>query len=54
MNAPVMEAIFDENGAVTAGPAGKPLPWYGVSVAADGRLIVNEHKIVPFKQALTV
>ncbi len=54
MNAPVMEAIFNDEGVVTAGPAPKPLPWYEVSVAADGRLLVNEHQIVPFRQALTV
>jgi cytochrome b6-f complex iron-sulfur subunit len=32
---------FDESGNVTAGPAPRPLPWYSVSRAADGALVVD-------------
>ncbi|MGO9311146.1 MAG: ubiquinol-cytochrome c reductase iron-sulfur subunit [Syntrophobacteraceae bacterium] len=51
---PCHGSIFNENGSIIAGPAPKPLPWYGVSVAADGRLLVDKHHIVSFRQALTV
>ena len=51
---PCHGSIFKEDGAVATGPAPKPLPWYEVSLAADGRLLVNEHRIVPSLQALTV
>jgi cytochrome b6-f complex iron-sulfur subunit len=51
---PCHGSIFDENGAVKTGPAAKPLPWYEVSLAPDGRLFVNERQIVPFRQTLAV
>lgn len=51
---PCHGSIFDENGAVKTGPAPKPLPWYEVSLAPDGRLFVNERQIVPFRQTLAV
>ncbi len=51
---PCHGSMFSENGNVMTGPAGRPLPWYEVSVAPDGRLLVNEHKIVPYQQTLII
>lgn len=51
---PCHGSIFNQEGVVIKGPARKPLPWYGVSLAADGRLFVNERRIVPFKETLSV
>lgn len=45
---PCHGSIFNHEGIRTAGPARNPLPWYNVSLAADGRLLVNERRIVPF------
>ncbi len=32
---------FDPTGKVKAGPAPRPLPWYRVSLAPDGQLVVD-------------
>jgi len=32
---------FDHSGKVKAGPAPRPLPWYRVSLALDGQLVVD-------------
>ena len=51
---PCHGSIFDEKGMVITGPAPRPLPWYGVSLSASGRLFVNQRRIVPFSQTLSV
>ena len=51
---PCHGSVFSEDGQVIAGPARRALPWYEVSQAADGRLFVNERRIIPFSQALTI
>ena len=37
---------YRENGNVYAGPAPLPLPWYELSLAPDGQIVVNTDKIV--------
>ncbi len=32
---------FNESGRVVAGPAPRPLDWYEITLATDGRLYVN-------------
>jgi cytochrome b6-f complex iron-sulfur subunit len=51
---PCHGSVYDENGKVIGGPAPRPLPWYEVNLAADGRLFVDERRVVPFAEAFTV
>ena len=37
---------FDQDGAVTGGPAPRPLPWFKVSLAPNGELEVDKDSIV--------
>lgn len=36
---------FDANGNVVAGPAPRPLPWFGMSLSSRGELIVDEGRL---------
>lgn len=38
---------FDLDGTVLQGPAGSPLPWYKLSQAPDGNIVVHTNKVVP-------
>ena len=51
---PCHGSIFNQEGKVIKGPARNPLPWYDVGLTPDGRLVVNEHRIVPFTETLSV
>jgi cytochrome b6-f complex iron-sulfur subunit len=51
---PCHGSIFNSKGVRIAGPARRPLPWYDVSLTADGRLFVNERRIVPFAHELSL
>lgn len=51
---PCHGSIFNPKGVVIHGPARRPLPWYDVTLKPDGRLYVNEMKIVPFTEELAV
>jgi len=45
---------YYKNGVNFAGPAPKPLYHYDISVADDGKLVVNTEKIVPINTELVV
>ncbi|HET6149372.1 MAG TPA: Rieske 2Fe-2S domain-containing protein [Polyangia bacterium] len=44
---PCHGSIYDGNGAVTQGPAARPLQHYAVTLASDGSLTVDGHQPVP-------
>ena len=37
---------FNNNGAVTGGPAPKPLSWFQVSLSRDGRIVIDTSETV--------
>lgn len=45
---------FDPSGKNVAGPAPSPLQWFEVSLAKDGRIVVNMDKVVGPDAALKV
>jgi len=51
---PCHGSIFSQEGVVIRGPARRPLPWYEVSFTPEGRLLVNERRVVPFTKALSI
>jgi cytochrome b6-f complex iron-sulfur subunit len=51
---PCHGSIFDERGAVKAGPAPTPLKWYAMEYAPDGQLVVDEASSVDSGTFFTV
>lgn len=51
---PCHGSIFNDKGTNISGPAPKPLPWYRILLATDGRLSVDERRIVSYSETLSV
>jgi nitrite reductase/ring-hydroxylating ferredoxin subunit len=51
---PCHGTFFDGSGAVTAGPAPTPLPWYEVTLSRDGRLVLDTSRQVAADKYLVV
>jgi Rieske Fe-S protein len=45
---------FNENAAVTGGPAPKPLPWFLVTLSRDGRVVIDASQLVQPDKYLVV
>ena len=44
---PCHGSVFDRDGHVVSGPAPRALEWLEVSLAKDGRLVVDKGRVVP-------
>lgn len=51
---PCHGSIFNPEGVAVKGPARNALPWYSVDLTPDGRLFINERRVVPFTETLVV
>jgi len=51
---PCHGSAFNAEGGVIKGPAARPLPWYGVSLSPDGKLLVDQNRVVPRAEAFTL
>ena len=51
---PCHGSVFNNEGMVIRGPARRPLPWYEVSLTPAGRILVDERRIVPYTETLSV
>ncbi|WFB37816.1 ubiquinol-cytochrome c reductase iron-sulfur subunit [Kiritimatiellota bacterium B12222] len=45
---------FDQQGQVLRGPASRPLPWLGMALTVDGRLVVDRSREVSESESLRV
>ena len=51
---PCHGSVFGADGAVQHGPAPRALDWFEVTLARDGKLLVNKDKVVPPNYRLMV
>ncbi|MCW5982180.1 MAG: Rieske 2Fe-2S domain-containing protein [Bryobacteraceae bacterium] len=51
---PCHGSVYDAEGKVIDGPAPRPLDWYEVTMAKDGQLQVDKHRVVPRDKRLIV
>jgi cytochrome b6-f complex iron-sulfur subunit len=51
---PCHGSSFNAKGQANNGPAQTPLPWYAVTLTPDGKLLVDQSRLVPFQQTLSV
>lgn len=42
---PCHGSLYDKNGNVVAGPAPRPLPWFGMSLSSRGELVVDKGRL---------